>query len=116
MKENIMGDRALIQVVQNELDKAPAVIYLHWGGDTKTVTRVIKESANVMRYNDTNYATARLIQAFCNLHEGGLSVGVYESLDDIYAEDNGVYTVMLDSGTVWQNGELVEEKIYFGRF
>lgn len=108
-----MGNRATIEIKDTHGDSAACYIYIHWLGDPYQVQEVVKRAAPNMRKMNASYAMARLIGAYHEEIEGGLSLGVTQYKEEW---DNGHYIVDMAKGTIRNEGSLVAKGIEFGDF
>lgn len=108
-----MGNRATIEVKDNQGQSADCYVYVHWLGDPENVISVVKDASHNMRKMNSNYATARLIGAYHKELEGGLSLGVTQHKEDW---DNGHYIVDMGSGTIENENKVIASDIEFGDF
>lgn len=73
-----MGDRVLIQVVNNRDEFGP-IVYGHWSGsNVKEVLRSLKTRMKDRR-GDIGYTTARLVQEMIGGDNGNLGFGVFNA-------------------------------------
>ena len=97
-----MGDRALVQFTDG--DEVSPVIYLHWSGSE--VAGYLKELAELMRgrEGDVNYAAARFVGICHNHIEGNLSLGMWNQVEKLTADDShgdaGCFVVNVDTWNI----------------
>ena len=108
-----MGNRATIEVKDTDGYSAECYIYIHWLGDPYQVQEVVKRAAPNMRKMNASYAMARLIGAYHEEIDGGLSLGVTKYKEEW---DNGHYIVDMESGTIENEGKVIASDIEFGDF
>lgn len=108
-----MGNRATIEVKDNDGQSADCYIYIHWLGDPETVVSVVQGASHNMRKMNASYAMARLIGAYDKEIDGGLSLGVTQYKEDW---DNGHYIVDMGNGTIQNENTVIASNIEFGDF
>ena len=108
-----MGNRATIEVRDTHGYSAECYIYVHWLGDPDTVTRIVKATSKNMRKMNSSYAMARLIGAYHEEIDGGLSLGVTKYKEEW---DNGHYIVDMAKGTIKNQRKIIARGIEFGDF
>ena len=108
-----MGNRATIEVMDEHGYYPEIYIYLHWHGDPETVIDVVKSAAHNMRKMNADYALARLLGAFHEEIDGGLSLGLTTNEEEW---DNGHYIVDMGDGTIENEGKTIAYGIEFGDF
>jgi len=108
-----MGNRATLEVKDTHGNSAECYIYIHWHGDPDQVTDTVKNAAHNMRKMNASYAMARLIGAYHELIDGGLSLGVTNYKEEW---DNGHYIVDMSNGTIDNEGTIIAWDIEFGEF
>jgi len=108
-----MGNRATIEVKDTHGSSAACYIYIHWLGDPDSVVGVVRDTARNMRKMNASYAMARLIGAYHEEMDGGLSLGVTKYKEEW---DNGHYIVDMADGTISNEGETIASGIEFGAF
>lgn len=104
-----MGDRALIQFVDERQGVTSPIVYLHWNGTE--APEYIRECAELMkgRDGDAEYACARFI-GICHSHiSGNTSLGVWSAGDtpitgDASHGDAGCFVVDVHSWDVNASG------------
>jgi hypothetical protein len=108
-----MGNRATIEVKDTQGYSAECYVYIHWHGDPDSVVDVVRNTAHNMRKMNASYAIARLIGAYHEEIDGGLSLGVTKYKEEW---DNGHYIVDMADGTIENEGKVIFCNIEFGDF
>lgn len=108
-----MGNRATVEVKDADGYSAGCYMYIHWLGDPETVTSIVRNTAHNMRKVNASYAMARLIGAYHEEIDGGLSLGVTKYKEEW---DNGHYIVDMEKGTITNGDTTVAKGIEFGQF
>lgn len=108
-----MGNRATVEVKDTHGYSAECYMYIHWLGDPETVISIVRDAAHNMRKMNASYAMARLIGAYHEEIEGGLSLGVTKYKEEW---DNGHYIVDMAKGTIENEGKVIASDIEFGEF